>query len=291
MTHPGPNGPYQHRDYGRDRAGSGPSVPGQPGPFPVSPYPPVPPQAPSRGVPPGPPQGPPHGVGGGPYGYPPPYGPYPQRPAPRSKAPLIIGILVGCLAVVGIIFGILFLTGVLGDDHQPNSPSTSGANAGDEPPGEIEDSTLLPLVEQCRDGVMPSCDLLGAIAAPGTEAGKVAATCGGAMPDAETYEAGRCSAAQPPENPQEQMPAPGGSPESSAGGEVDLPAFRGDDPVVDNSLTKETDELRKGCLEGEMLDCDGLWWDSLGVGENGEIAETCGGRREREATTCVGVTP
>ncbi|MDO5724093.1 MAG: hypothetical protein Q4P33_06840 [Flaviflexus sp.] len=146
-------------------------------------------------------------------------------------------------------------------NEEEAAPVLPGQDGGDDaPPVELEESTLEPLVAQCQAGVMASCDLLGAVATPGSEAATIAGNCGGRLEGKQDDEPGRCSREFPPEQ--------------IGPGEDEKPA-----PMPDVA------DVRQACAEGDMAACDQLW--IVGVGEDEQFGATCGGRREPSTDSCV----
>lgn len=196
-------------------------------------------------------------------GYPAAYSRAPQ-PKRRSPGEIVAWVFVALLAITLIIVGFLLAVGSISDDGAP--PGLPGENRDhDAPPVEIEESTLEPLVAQCQNGVMASCDLLGAVATPGSEAAAIASSCAGHLEDGVTYEPGMCSRELPPAK--------------ADSGEDEVHEF----PQPDVA------ELRQGCTDGDMMACDQLWL--VGNLDDEKIAETCGGRREASTDSCTNLTP
>lgn len=219
----------------------------QPGPRPAGPMPPS--YGPAQ----------PYYYAGYPAGY--SHAPQPKR---RSPGEIMAWVIVALLAISLIIVGSLFAAGSINDDGAP--PGLPGQNRDrDAPPVEIEESTLEPLVAQCQNGVMASCDLLGAVATPGSEAATIATSCAGHLEDEITYEPGMCSRKFPPAK------ADSGEDEAHEFPQPDVAA------------------LRQDCTDGNMMSCDQLW--VVGNLDDEKIAETCGGRREASTDSCTNLTP
>lgn len=229
--------------------------------------------------------------GGQPGGYPPAYGGgydgsggYPPygggygQPPQKGKGPLIAWIVLGVLLLAAIIVGILFGTGVLGGEDEPEttpttretltisptddpttptpgptvSPTTPTPPSGD-PQSYGDDPELDALWDSCEAGNMADCDDLYFSSSIGTDYEEFGNTCGNTTEN--SY--GLCEY-------DISLGTSGGA--------------YGDDP--------EMDALWDSCEAGDMADCDELWWNSSIGSEYEMFAESCGGRTQDASGTC-----